>query len=178
MKNGFTIVELLSAIAIMALIIVISVPAYEGISKTIKEQNFNSKISMMEQSTQSYISKYHKNKVFNNNEKAILIISIPYLIDKSVFQADDVDNNKMTNPLTGGYLEGYLMATYNSTTYEVEVKYEELTYSDFQTFKNIYNSSLNSINNMESTFALNENQYNIITDNISSENKFIHIYKG
>ena len=35
MKQGFTIVELLAAIAIMGLVIIISVPAYEGISKTI-----------------------------------------------------------------------------------------------------------------------------------------------
>ena len=60
MNKGFTLVELLASLAIMSLIIVISVPAYNGISNTVKENNLNSKKSMMEKATLAYVNKYKK----------------------------------------------------------------------------------------------------------------------
>ena len=123
MKNGFTIVELLASIAIMALIIVISVPAYENISKTIKEQSLNSKLSMMEKSTLSYINKYHKDKVFNGSSTPVCY-SIEYLISKNVFAPDNESKDGITDPLNGGNLMGYLKASYNTTTYEVSIEYK------------------------------------------------------
>lgn len=123
MKKGFTIVELLASIAIMALIIIISVPAYEGISKTIKEQNYNSKISMLIKSTTAYINKYHKDKVFDGTENTICY-SIPYLINKNVFMGDNETEDEITDPLNGGILDGFLVATYDTIDYEVDVTYE------------------------------------------------------
>lgn len=122
MNKGFTIVELLASISIMALIIIISVPAYNGISNTIKQNNYDSKISMMEKSTKNYINKYKKDKVFDRTRKK-LCFTIGYLINKNVFTPDNEEDNGMTNPINGGNLEGYLEVTYNDTDYDVEVKY-------------------------------------------------------
>lgn len=123
MKKGFTIVELLAAIAIMALIIIISVPAYEGISKTIKEQNLNSKLSMIERATESYVNKYHKDKVYDNGAKTICY-TIEFLISKNVVSPDNKDETGITDPLNGGDLEGYLVANYDTTNYEVIIEYK------------------------------------------------------
>lgn len=125
MKKGFTIIELLAAIAIMALIIIISVPAYEGISHTIKDNNLNSKLSMMEKSTLAYINKYHKDEVYPGGDTSYKIcFSIDYLISKNVFSADNETDDGMTDPLNGGKLDGFFAATYNES-YEVEVSYQK-----------------------------------------------------
>ena len=116
MKKGFTIVELLASIAIMVLIIIISVPAYEGISKTIKEQNLNSKISMIEQATKSYVNKYKKDKVYDNGVKTICF--------KNIVSPDNKTEDGLTDPLNGGNLEGYIVASYDITNYEVVVNYK------------------------------------------------------
>ena len=122
MKKGFTIVELLAAIAIMALIIIISVPAYEGISKTIKENNFKSKISMIEKATLAYVNKYHKDKVFNGSNTPTCY-TINYLINKNIFSPDNDTDNGITDPVNGGNLTGYLKAEYSVSTYKVTIKY-------------------------------------------------------
>ena len=122
MKKGFTIVELLASIAIMALIIIISVPAYEGISNTIKQNSYNSKISMLTKSTSAYINKYHKDKVFDKEKKTVCY-TIDYLIGKNVFSPDNETDDGVTDPLNGGDLNEFLVATYNLTNYEVEVNY-------------------------------------------------------
>lgn len=123
MKKGFTIVELLASIAIMVLIIIISVPAYEGISKTIKEQNLNSKISMIEQATKSYVNKYKKDKVYDNGVKTICF-TMDYLINKNIVSPDNKTEDGLTDPLNGGNLEGYIVASYDITNYEVVVNYK------------------------------------------------------
>lgn len=122
MNKGFTIVELLASIGIMALIIVISVPAYNGISNTIKQNSYDSKISMIEKSTKSYINKYHKDKVFDGEIKKICF-SINYLISKNVFTPDNETDDGMLNPKTNNNLEGFIEATYDIDTYDVIVNF-------------------------------------------------------
>lgn len=179
MNKGFTIIELLASIAIMALIIVISIPTYEGISNTIKQNSYKSKISMLTKSTSAYINKYHKDEIFDGN-KNILLISIPYLIEKNVFSADDPETNTITNPL-GGNLEGYLKITYNVDNYEIIVEYEEpLDSNIFQTKVENYNNSLNKykINN-GIVNDYNKTQYENIKNNLKNdETNIILIYKG
>lgn len=141
MKRGFTIVELLASIAIMGLIIIISVPAYEGISNSIKQNSYNSKISMLTKSTDAYINKYHKDKVFDgtfniDGSTKNICYTIPYLISKNVFLPDAKDEENVTDPLKGGNLTGYLVANYNIDKYEVNVTYAE---QDEVTCSMIYN---------------------------------------
>jgi len=125
MKKGFTIVELLASIAIMVLIIIISVPAYEGISKTIKEQNLNSKISMIERATESYINKYYKDKIDITDEDKYLCYTIEFLISKNVISPDNKDDQGITDPLNGGDLDGLIVANYDITNYKVNIKYSK-----------------------------------------------------
>lgn len=185
MKKGFTIVELLASIAIMVLIIIISVPAYEGISKTIKEQNLNSKISMIEQAAKSYVNKYHKDKVYDGN-KNILLFSIPYLIDKNVISAEDSEKNTISDPLNGGILKGYIKVTYDINNYEIKTKYEEFsTFANFNEYKTIteaYNNQLNKFKiNNTSTYNFNATYYTTLKsqfDNDNNKKTMIQIYKG
>ena len=123
MNKGFTLVELLAVLAIMSLAIIITAPAYNGISNTIKENSYNSKTSMMEKSTKSFVNKYYKDKVYDGESKT-LCLSIPYLISKNVFAEDKKDSGKITNP-KGGSFKGYLKATYNLNEKEILIEYKE-----------------------------------------------------
>ena len=120
MKKGFTVVELLAAIVIMALVIIISIPAYNGISNTIKKNSYDNKISMMIKSTNAYINKYKKDEVFEETK----CFTISYLIGKNVFSPDNDSNNGITNPFDNKDLDGYLVAKYDSNKFEVIVTYD------------------------------------------------------
>lgn len=143
MNKGFTLVELLAVLAIMSLVIIITAPAYNGISNTIKENSYNSKISMMEKSTKTFVNKYHKDKVYAGGDDGnkTLCLSIPYLISKNVFAEDEKDPDtgigKVTNP-KGGSFEGYLKATYNLNEKEILIEYIE--YKEDKKFENLTNT--------------------------------------
>lgn len=122
MKRGFTLVELLASIAIMALIIVISVPAYNSISNTIKTNSLKSKKSMLENATKSYIDKYYKDEV-NVDGSDCICFTIKHLIDNNVVSPDNKDNNGLTDPLNGGDLEGKVCAWYVINDFDIKVKY-------------------------------------------------------
>ena len=57
-KNGFTLVELLAVIVIMALLISVAVPAVIGISNKMKADMFCSKINSIEQAAKNYGQDY------------------------------------------------------------------------------------------------------------------------
>ena len=136
MKKGFTVVELLASIVIMGLIIVISIPAYNGISKIIKENNYNSKITMITKSSSRYINKYHKDLVFNDDKKRTICYTIKYLITKNVFESDVKNGIGITDPLHGGKLDGYVVATYDLNDYEVDIEYKEKNTVECNSIKN------------------------------------------
>lgn len=128
MKRGFTVVELLASLIIMSLIIIIAFPMFNGISDKINEQNYNSKITMMTKSTKAFVDRYHKDLVFDGNIKEICY-TINYLIEKNVFTSDNKEEIEIKDPIHGGNLNGYLVATYDITEYEVVVNYKESSYS-------------------------------------------------
>ena len=65
MNKGFTIVELIAVITILGIIAIITTPAYDTISKSIKESNYNSKMNMIKTQTLNYVEKYMKNDINN-----------------------------------------------------------------------------------------------------------------
>ncbi|MDD4705657.1 MAG: prepilin-type N-terminal cleavage/methylation domain-containing protein [Bacilli bacterium] len=58
MKKGFTLVETITAIIIISMIIIIAMPAYNGIDNTIKETTYNNKIKSIEAATIKYANEY------------------------------------------------------------------------------------------------------------------------
>lgn len=122
MKQGFTLVELLATIAIMALVIVISVPAYEGISNTIKTNSLNSKKSMLVNSTKSYIDKYHKDEVKIDGSDCICF-TIKYLIDNNIVSPDNKNDDGLEDSLNGGNLSGNVCAWYDINNFDIQVQY-------------------------------------------------------
>ena len=78
---------------------------------------------MMEKSTLAFVNRYKKDEVYDG-DKHTVCFSLNYLIDKNVFAPDNEEDNTMTDTLNGGTLGGWLVATYDNSTFEVKVSYE------------------------------------------------------
>lgn len=68
MNKGFTLVELIAVIVILALLMIITTPAYDSISKNIKTRNYESKKSTIKSQTLAYVERYMKNEVYSFND--------------------------------------------------------------------------------------------------------------
>ena len=65
-KNGFSIVEMLVAIIVVALIIVLLLPAYVNITESVKKNTYINKVKHIESETLKYANKF-KDDIKDNN---------------------------------------------------------------------------------------------------------------
>lgn len=98
MNKGFTLVELIAVIVILALLVVITTPAYDSISKNIKERNYNSKQSTIKSETLSYVEKYLKDEVYNGTNKNICF-TVNFLIQNGIISSDSETDEYIFNEL-------------------------------------------------------------------------------
>ena len=92
-KNGFTLVELLAVIVIMALLLTIAVPSVIGISKKIKTNMFCSKVEDIESAAKLYGEDYI-DQIDKNNGTTITVYK---LIENNLFKKEDKDCDKTSN---------------------------------------------------------------------------------
>ena len=137
MKNhkGFTMVELLAVITILAIIMVILIPAVTNISKNTKESILNSKISTIETSASKYgednINTYQKctngleSGVINDDAYDECIISVDDLVGLGYLEYDTTkdDASYVGNPVTGGRLSGNVLLCYDPSTVTISATF-------------------------------------------------------
>ncbi len=88
-KKGFTLIELLAVIVLLSIIVVIAVPSAIGISRSVKKQMLEKKITMIEEAAELY-GQDNNDTILNSSEmygdyKCITIkagILVPEYIDK------------------------------------------------------------------------------------------------
>ena len=126
-KNGFTLVELLATIFILAIVIIIAYPVYTSVSKSVRESNLETTKVMLINSMLDYGNKYlideikpSGNTCSNNN--CCKYYPIDYLISYGIFQSN---NNEILNPVTNKPLTGYIKLSYNTSKFVLEGQYEE-----------------------------------------------------
>lgn len=140
MKNhkGFTMVELLAVITILAIIMVILIPAVTNISKNTKESILNSKISTIETSASKYgednINTYQKctngleSGVINDDAYDECIISVDDLVGLGYLEYDTTkdDASYVGNPVTGGRLNGNVLLCYDPSTVTISATFYDI----------------------------------------------------
>ena len=140
MKNhkGFTMVELLAVITILAIIMVILIPAVTNISKNTKESILNSKISTIETSASKYgednINTYQKctngleSGVINDDAYDECIISVDDLVGLGYLEYDTTkgDVSYVGNPVTGGRLSGNVLLCYDPSTVTISATFYDI----------------------------------------------------
>lgn len=104
-RKGFTLVELIAVITIMSLIAIITTPAYDSISKSIKTRNYESKKNTIKAHTLSYVEKYLKNEVYDGTstgtKSKTLCFSVNYLIRNGIISSDSETDEYIENNVTG-----------------------------------------------------------------------------
>lgn len=115
-RKGFTLVELIAVITIMSLIAIITTPAYDSISKSIKTRNYESKKNTIKAHTLNYVEKYLKNEVYDGTTSKILCFSVNYLIRNGIISSDNEKDEYIENNVTG--------EKYANNTIFVKVKYD------------------------------------------------------
>lgn len=104
-RKGFTLVELIAVITIMSLIVIITTPAYDSISKSIKTRNYESKKNTIKAHTLNYVERYLKNETYDgtrtNAESKTLCFSVNYLIRNGIISSDNEKEEYIENNITG-----------------------------------------------------------------------------
>lgn len=104
-RKGFTLVELIAVITIMSLIAIITTPAYDSISKSIKTRNYESKKNTIKAHTLNYVEKYFKNEVYDGTstgtKSKTLCFSVNYLIKNGIISSDSETDEYIENNVTG-----------------------------------------------------------------------------
>lgn len=85
-KNGFTIIELLAVIALLAIITTIAVPAILGIQNNIQEKSLKTKFSVIEESAIMY-GQDNKSEIIesensDDNGNKYIVIKVSDLVSK------------------------------------------------------------------------------------------------
>lgn len=83
-KKGFTLTELLATIAILALVATIATPAVIGISNSIKENMYKSKVKLLLQAA----------KLYGEDNEDLAEISVKDLCEKDYINKDDNASDK------------------------------------------------------------------------------------
>ncbi|MBR1416322.1 MAG: type II secretion system protein [Bacilli bacterium] len=107
-KNGFTLVELLAVIVIMALLLTIAVPAVIGIANSIRANMFCSKVDNIESAAKTYGNDYAD--MFENASDSFEI-TVADLIDNNLYkkESNDCKIGNSSNPCIKDPRDGKMM---------------------------------------------------------------------
>lgn len=106
MNKGFTLVELIAVISILALLVIITTPAYDSISKNINTRNYQSKQNTIKAQTLSYVEKYMKDEVYGGTgSNKNICFTVEFLIQTGIISSDDDKDEYILNEITNKYFK-------------------------------------------------------------------------
>lgn len=115
MKNnkGFTLVELMAVIVVLALIITIAVPSAISISHKIKLKMYATKVDMIIDSAKLYGQDNPSSLKSNENACSSPNLTVKTLIETGYIKKDDTDDNgKVLNPINSKSMNNYELCVY------------------------------------------------------------------
>ncbi len=121
MRKGFTMVELLAVIVIMAMLIVLVIPGFINVYSSMKRQNQQGKISELEASALKYGSTI-KDEI-KNAPSSCVNVSIDYLITHSYIMSEKEGSNVIMDPTTNSPLNGDINLCYCKEKLDITAHY-------------------------------------------------------
>ena len=106
-EKGFTLVELLAAIAILGIVSLIAFPIVNDTIKNQKNKLYDRQIATIEDAAKSLTS---RNTLLLPENNSVSYLSINYLVKKGT-----LDETKISDPRSSKELEGCVKITFNST---------------------------------------------------------------
>lgn len=123
-SNGFTLIEILAVIIILALLIVLVVPSYTAIYSNIKRQNYHSKIVEINAAAQKYGSTI-KDDVKDSLTNSCITIEIADLIEKGYLISEEDSKPVIHDPTTNKAMEGSIDICYCRSSFDIQSFYAE-----------------------------------------------------
>ena len=126
MKKGFTLIEVMATIVILAVILLIAVPIYNGVRENINESIYNSKIEEVLSKAETFAS-----------ENNAFVFDIKTLIENGEISADN-ETGAYMDPRTNRDMRcDILNAVYKENHYEVSITESDVCY-DLEELENLY----------------------------------------
>ena len=126
MKKGFTLVEVMATIVILAVILLIAVPIYNGVRERINESIYKSKIEEILSKAESFAS-----------ENNAFVFDVKTLIEQGLISADN-ETGIFMDPRTNRDMKcDILNAIYKENHYEVSITESDVCY-DLEELENLY----------------------------------------
>lgn len=114
-QKGFTLIELIAVIVILALIALVVFPAINGVLKDSRENAYDSQISIIEKAAKEY---YLENYKELPEENGCTYVSIETLISKGYISDEELDEkSQIIDPKTNEPLTGFVEVQYDSNQY-------------------------------------------------------------
>lgn len=161
-KNGFSIVEMLVAIIIVAALIVLFIPAYVTITESVKKNTYSNKVKHLESETLKYANKY-KDDIKNNN---CIDYTIDNIISNGLVESDEKGKNVIVNPVDGASLSGVVRVCYCPSVLDITANYVEAYNSNKYYHKddkvidnNIIYICIKDIPEINDTYGLSNTEY-------------------
>lgn len=120
-RNGFTLVEILAVLIILALLIALSIPAYINVFTSIKRDNFNAKVIEVETAANKMGEKI-KDEV-KDAGPTCMSTDISDLIKKGYLLSESDYEDIIYNPTDNKAMLGDVKVCYCSTSYDVKSYY-------------------------------------------------------
>ena len=126
MKKGFTLIEVMATIVILAVILLIAVPIYNGVRENINESIYNSKIEEVLSKAETFAS-----------ENNAFVFDVKTLIENGEISADN-ETGAYMDPRTNRDMRcDILNAVYKENHYEVSITESDVCY-DLEELENLY----------------------------------------
>lgn len=122
-RNGFTLVEILAVLIILALLIALSIPAYINVFNSIKRDNYHAKVTEVETAANKMGEKI-KDEV-KNAGRGCMHTNISELINKGYLLSESDYDNVIYKPTDNTAMLGDILVCYCSTSYNVQSYYVE-----------------------------------------------------
>ncbi len=125
-KKGFTLIEIMATIAILAIILIIAVPIYNGVSKNINANIYESKMKEVLAKAESYAIENHA-----------FVFDVKSLIESGVISADN-ETGIFVDPRTKRDMRcDVINAVYKDNHYEVSITESDTCYNE-EELENLY----------------------------------------
>ena len=178
-KHGFTLVEMLAVIVLIAVLSVVAVSTYRGINESSKKKTLEAKISQIESAAEKWAKE--------NNITTRMTISVNTLVVEGYLTADEVGTDglaEIKNPVTSenmicntidlSFKEGVIESHYNSNNYNCKLATQSLVDSNISikvlsaSNKNLTGSgSIAKWTNENIILIVNSNKYDAKATSIS-----------
>lgn len=161
-QKGFTLIEVLAILAILALIVITTFPAVSGAINRSKERTYESQVKLIEDAASGYVSENVK-QLFPNNEE-VAYVSLSDLKASRV-----VKNKKVIDPKTGNAMNGCVKVSKDSYG-QYKVKYYE------KTCKELENSELKPIITVPLDADVVTKQKKVVISYTNADDDYINQY--